>query len=60
MSRVSVTMCDCCRKEITGKPNEPNLALVVCMPKTKITVHFCVECATPLIETMNLMMEKRE
>lgn len=53
MSKVSIIMCDCCRKEITGKPDEPNLALIVAMPRTKIVTHYCWQCAVQIIDTIN-------
>lgn len=59
MSRVTMTVCDGCGKEITGKPFEPDLALIVTMPKTKMTVHYCYKCAIPLIEAMNKKTEER-
>lgn len=60
MSRVSVTLCDGCGKEITGKPMEPDLALVVCMPKTKMTAHYCYMCSSSLFNAMNELAEERK
>ena len=60
MSKVTVTMCDGCRKEITNKPFEPNLALIVTMPSTKITAHYCYECATSIIDTINNLMQQKK
>lgn len=59
MSKVSLTMCDGCRKEITNKPFEPNLALVVYCPSAKTTAHFCYDCAVPLFNTIRGMAEKQ-
>lgn len=59
MSKVSITLCDGCGKELTGKPFAPDLALIVTLAKAKMTEHFCYQCATPLIEMMNKMAEER-
>ena len=60
MSRVTVTMCDCCRKEITGKPFEPNLCLTVILNMSKMTCHYCYQCGSKIIQAINTIIENTE
>jgi hypothetical protein len=57
MSKVTVTMCDCCRKEITGKPFEPDLFLIVVLNNTKMTCHYCYECGAKIINAINQIVK---
>ena len=58
MSRVSVTVCDCCRKEITGKPEEPNLLMTVIVDKKQVA-HYCHLCSLPIIEAMTEVIKEK-
>ena len=58
MSRVSVTVCDCCRKEITGKPDEPNLLMTIIVDKKQVA-HYCHLCALPIIKAMNEVIKEK-
>ena len=60
MSKVTVTMCDGCRKEITNNPFGPNLALVLHHPATKITAHYCYDCVTPILNAVAQIAEKQK
>lgn len=53
MSKVSVITCDACRREITGKPFEPDLCLTVVLDKSKIICHYCYDCAEKIIDSIN-------
>lgn len=57
MSRVTVIMCDCCRKEITGKPFEPDLCLTVILNKAEMTCHYCYQCGSKIIQAINAIVE---
>lgn len=60
MSRVSMTLCDGCGADLTDpKPLQQDLCLIVTLAKVKLTSHYCYKCATPLVEMMNKMAEKR-
>ena len=58
MSKVSLTMCDGCRKEITNNPFEPNLTLVLHCPSMKTTAHFCYDCAVPIFDVLRDITER--
>lgn len=58
MSKVSVTVCDCCRKEITGKPFEPDLCLIVILNRTKMACHYCYDCGGRIINAINSIVEE--
>ena len=58
MSRVTVTLCDCCRKEITNKPDEPNLLMTVIFYKKQVG-HYCHLCAVPIIKAMNEVIKEK-
>lgn len=60
MSKVTVTMCDCCRKEITDKPLEPNLCLTVILNISKIQCHYCYTCGSQIIDAINKIIEKTD
>lgn len=52
MSKFSVTICDGCRKKITGELNEPQLGLVIYVPLTKMTGHYCYDCSAAIFNIM--------
>lgn len=57
MSKVTVTMCDCCHREITGKPFEPDLCLIVVLNRTKMACHYCYECGSKIIDAINKIVK---
>ena len=58
MSKVTMTMCDCCRKEITDKPLEPSLCLTVILNMSKMQCHYCYTCGGQIIDAINEITEK--
>ena len=60
MSKVTVTMCDCCRKEITDKPLEPNLCLTIILNMSKVQCHYCYTCGSQIIDAINKIIEKTD
>ena len=53
MSKCSVTICDACRREITGKLNEPDLCLIVVLHNPQIVCHYCYDCGAKIIDSIN-------
>ena len=60
MSKVTVTMCDCCRKEITDKPLELSLCLTVILNMSKFQCHYCYTCGSQIIDAINKIVEKTD
>ena len=58
MSRVTVTLCDCCCKEITNKPDEPHLLMTIIVDKKSVG-HYCHLCALPIINAMNEVIKEK-
>ena len=57
MSRVTVTMCDCCRKEITNKLEEPCSFMTVIVDKRAL--HFCHLCGIPIVQAINEVIKEK-
>lgn len=60
MSKVTMTMCDGCRREITGKLYEPDLCLLVTLNRTKMTCHYCYDCGSKIIDFINKMVKEED
>ena len=62
MSKICTTICDGCRKEITGALFEPNLCLTVVFNETKLVTHYCYNCGARIVESINNIIkdEKRK
>lgn len=58
MSKITMTICDGCRREITGKPNEPELCLTVTLAIVGMTCHYCRECSVEILDMINKITEK--
>ena len=59
MSKVIMTMCDGCGREITGKLHEPDLCLLVTLNSTKMTCHYCYDCGAKIIDYINKITAER-